>query len=168
VAGQVVTVIAVYIWIKSTNRMKYSPIFTIILLSILTSCSKNDCNEKILFAKYLESDYECVNTKYSLVIDLQDSAKIIRSKEAYDAEVSGPCHPDIDFSKYDLVIGEQSSGNENDTIIYDYRLTCPNNELTLTVDIIQSVATRPDNVVYHAIIPKLGDEEIFHIIVNVK
>ena len=116
----------------------------------------------------MESDYGCENTKYSLVVDLQNNGKIIRSKEAYDTEVTGTCHPDIDFSKYDLVIGKQSSGNENDTIIYDYRYACPNNELTLTVDIIQSDATRPDNVVYHAIIPKLGDEETLNIIVNLK
>jgi len=148
--------------------MKYSPIFTIILLSLLISCKKNDCDEKILTAKHLESEYGCVNTKYSLVVDLQNNGKIIRSEEAYDTEVSGPCHPDIDFSKYDLVIGKQSSGNENDTILYDYRTACPDNEPTLTVEIIQSDVTRPDNVVYHAIIPKLGDEETLHIIVNVK
>ena len=148
--------------------MKYSLIFSIFLLSIFTSCKKNECNEIILTSKHLESDYGCVNTKYSLVVDLQNNGKIIRSKEAYDTEVTGPCHPDIDFSKYDLVIGKQSSGNENDTILYDYRSACPNNELTLTVDIIQSDATRPDNVVYHAIIPKLGDEETLSLIVNVK
>ncbi len=148
--------------------MKYSLFFTILILSIISSCKKNDCNEIILYAKHLESDYGCENTKYSLVVDLQNNGKIIRSKEAYDAEIAGPCHPDIDFSKYDLVIGKQSSGNENDTIFYDYRSVCPNNESTLTVDIIQSDATRPDNVVYHAIIPKLGDEETLQIIVNVK
>jgi hypothetical protein len=139
-----------------------------LLLSIFSSCKKNDCNEIIISAKHLESDYGCVNTKYSLVVDLQNNGKIIRSKEAYDAEIAGLCHPDIDFSKYDLVIGKQSSGNENDTILYDYRSVCPDNVSTLTVDIIQSAATRPDNVVYHAIIPKLGDEETLQIIVNVK
>ncbi len=148
--------------------MKYSLINTFIILSILISCKKNDCNEKILTAKHLESDYGCEDTKHNLVVDLQNNGKIIRSKEVYDSEVSGPCHPDIDFSKYDLVIGKQSSGNWNDTIYYDYRTTCPNNEPTLTVDIIQSLLTIPDNVVYHAIIPKLGDEETLHIIVNIK
>lgn len=158
----------VKIWTRSTNRMKYSLLLSIILLTILTFCRKNDCNDKILTAKYLESDYGCENTKYSLMIDIQNNNKIIRSKEAYDSEVAGPCHPDIDFSKYDLVIGKQSSGNENDTILYDYRWVCPIYEPTLTVDIIQSDVTRSDNVVYHAIIPKLGDEETLHIIVNVK
>jgi len=148
--------------------MKYSLLFAILILSIISSCKKDDCNEIILNVKHLESDYGCENTKYSLVVDLQNNGKIIRSKEAYNDEVAGPCHPDIDFSIYDLVIGKQSSGNENDTILYDYRSVCPNNESTLTVDIIQSDVTRPDNVVYHAIIPKLGDEETLQIIVNVK
>jgi hypothetical protein len=138
------------------------------LLSFLASCKKNDCNEKILTTKHFESDYGCQPTKYSLVVDLQNRAKIIRSKESYDKEIAGPCHPEINFSIYDLVIGKQSSVNTNDTIIYDYRSVCPNNVATLTVDIVQSLLAEPDNVVYHAIIPKLGDEETLNIIVNVK
>jgi hypothetical protein len=148
--------------------MKFSLILIFIFFSILTACKKDDCNEQVLTLKHFESDYGCQLTKYSLIINLQNDVKIIRSKEVYDSEVTGPCHPDIDFSKFDLVIGKQSSGNENDTILYDYRSVCPNNEATLTVDIIQADATRPDNVVYHAIISKLGDEENLNIIVNVK
>ena len=148
--------------------MKSSLIFNIILLSILASCKKDNCNEVILTAEHFESEYGCENTKYSLEIIRQNNGKIIRSKAEYDAQIIGPCHPDIDFSRYDLVIGSQSSSNEIDTIFYDYRSACPNNELTLTVDIIQSLTTRPDNVVYHALIPKLGDEETLHIIVNVR
>lgn len=154
--------------INSINQMKYPLIPIIILLTMATACNKNDCGETISGLKSMESDYGCMNTKYTLVVDLQDNAKIIRSKEAYDSEVAGTCHPDIDFSRYDLVIGKQSSGNENDTILYDYRYACPKNEPTLTVDIIQYDVTKPDNVVYHAIVPKLGDEETLHIIVNVK
>lgn len=101
-------------------------------------------------------------------VDIQNDYILIRSKEAYDSIVRGDCHPTIDFSLYDLVIGKQSSGNENDTILYDLRRTCPDHELTLTVDVIQSAATRPDNVVYHALIPKLGDEETLKVKINVK
>lgn len=148
--------------------MRYSLVLFLVLLSLVFSCKKNDCNEKVLTFKHFESDYGCVNTKYSLVVNLQDNGKIIRTKEEYDKEVSGPCHPDIDFSLYDLVIGKQSSGNENDTILYDYRTVCPDNILTLTVDIVLSDISRPDNVVYHAVIPKLGDEETLQVIINVR
>lgn len=57
------------------------------------------------------------------------------------------------------VIGRQCTDNENDTILFDYRTVCSDGEPTITFDIIQSDATRPDNVVYHAINPKLGNEE---------
>lgn len=138
-------------------------IFTWLFVSI--SCDQNnDCEDMQVTIHH----FDCMNTKYTLKIDIQNDYTIIRSKETYDSKVTGDCHPTIDFSRYDLVIGRQSSGNENDTIKYDLRKTCPGNELTMTVDIIQSAATRPDNVVYHALIPKLGDEEAIKIKINVK
>lgn len=148
--------------------MKAPFLFSILLLCILSSCKKNDCNEVIYPKKHLESDYGCSDTRHSLIVNLQNSASIIRSKADYDNEVTGVCHPEIDFSKYDLVIGAQSSGNEVDTILYDYRNMCPDDELTLTVEIVQSAAATPDNVVYHAIVPKLGDEETLHVLVKIK
>jgi hypothetical protein len=123
----------------------------------------------VLFrSKHFESDYGCADTRHTLIINLTNNCTIIRSKETYDSQVSGICHPDIDFTLYDLVIGKQSSGNNNDTITYDLRRTCPDNKLTLIVDIIQGLVTIPDNVVYHALIPKLGDEESLNIQVNLK
>ena len=140
----------------------------ILILTLLfgsVACNQiKDCEEIQLTTHH----FDCVNTKYSLNINIQNDYTIIRSKESYDSKVTGDCHPTIDFSLYDLVIGRQSSGNENDTIKYDLRRTCPDNELTLTVDIIQSDATRPDNIVYHALIPKLGDEETIKVKINVK
>ena len=132
-------------------------------LFIIMACNQiKDCEEIQLTTQH----FDCEMTWNS--IDIQNDYTIIRSKEIYDSKVTGNCHPTIDFSLYDLVIGRQSSGNENDTIKYDLRRTCPDNELILTVDIIQSAATRPDNVVFHALIPKLGDEEILTVKINVK
>ncbi len=135
------------------------------LLFVSLACNQiKDCEEIQLTAHH----FDCKDTKYSLQINIHNDYTIIRSKDTYDSIVTGDCHPTIDFSLYDLVIGRQSSGNENDTIKYDLRRTCPDNELTLNVDIIQSDATRPDNVVYHALIPKLGDEETLKVKINVK
>jgi len=140
----------------------------LILFSILPSCKKDHCNEILIVTKHFESEYSCENTKHSLEIDLNNDCTIIRNKSDYDSKVTGACHPDIDFSQYDFVIGKQSFGNSNDTILYDCRYKCPGNELTLTVDIVQTTNTVPDNVVYHALIPKIGDGETLNIIVNVK
>ena len=138
-------------------------ILVLALLFVSMACNQiKDCEEIQLTAHH----FDCEMAWNS--IDIQNDYTIIRSKEIYDSKVTGDCHPTIDFSLYDLVIGRQSSGNENDTIKYDLRRTCPDNELILTVDIIQSAATRPDNVVFHALIPKLGDEETLKVKINVK
>jgi hypothetical protein len=147
--------------------MKYSIVIFALILG-LSSCKKNDCKDELRSIKHFESEFGCQDTKHTLAIVLNNDYTIIRSKDSYDSQVSGTCHPEINFSLYDLVIGKQSSGNWNDTIIYDLRKACPENELTLTVDIIQSAMTLPDNVVYHALIPKLGDEETLNIKINVR
>lgn len=148
-------------------KMKYV-IAVLALMVGISSCKKNDCKEELRSTKHFESEFSCVNTKRDLVIDLTNNVTVIRTKVDFDSKVSGTCHPEIDFSLYDLVIGKQASANWNDTILYDLRIACPEDQLTLTVDIIQSAVTTPDNVVYHALIPKLGDGEALSITVNVK
>lgn len=137
-------------------------ILIITVLGFLASCTNNENCEDILLS---DEHLACENSKYSINIDLSNNYAYIRSEEEYNFLVTGTCHPEIDFSIYDLIIGKQASGNENDTIYYDLRRTCPENRLTLNIEIVQSDLTRPDNVTYHALIPKLGDEET--ILVNI-
>jgi len=133
------------------------------------SCSKkDDCTDEILSIKNFETEYGCENTRFSLVVNLNNECTVIRSKEAYDSQVSGPCHPEIDFSLYDLVIGKQSTGNYNDTVIFDLRKTCPEKQLRLIIDVLQTDLTLPSTVVYHALIPKLADNENLNIVINIK
>ena len=148
--------------------MKKTILISAILIFFLSCSKKDNCNEEQLLTKHFEMEYGCPDTKFTLQINLTNDAKIIRSTEEYDAQVSGSCHPAVDFSAYDLVIGRQSTGNYNDTILYDLKRTCPDKELLLTVDVIQSDLTMPSTVTYHALIPKLGDEEKLNVMVNVK
>ena len=83
-------------------------------------------------------------------------------------QVSGTCHPEIDFDMYSLVIGRQSTTREVDTIYYDYGIACPDNELTLTIEIVQGDAVVADNVVYHALIPRLKDGGTIAININIR
>jgi hypothetical protein len=148
--------------------MKKTIILSVLLAVILSCSKKNECKEEVLAAKHFESDYGCTNTKHILSVNLNNNFTVISSKEDYDSKVSGACHPAIDFSLYDLIIGKQTSANFNDTIIYDYRRACPKNELTLSVDIVQSLLTQPDNVVYHAIVPKIAGGETLNISITVR
>ena len=135
-------------------------------LVLLSGCDK--CKEKTMSTKHFESEYGCADTKHTLIVDLTDAGMIIRSKEEFDSKVSGICHPDIDFNLYDLVIGKQSTCNMVDTVLYDYGTDCPDAKLTLNVDIVQSDITTPDNVVYHALLPKLGNGEDLTLNLNVR
>ena len=148
--------------------MKNITLLSALLICIMSCTKKDNCKEEIMNVKNFETDYGCVNTRFSLIIDLNNDCTIIRSKESYDSQVSGTCHPEIDFSLYDLVIGKQSTGNFNDTTLFDLRKTCPDKKLTLTIDIIQLDITQPSTVVYHALIPKLGDEESLNIQINIR
>ena len=148
-------------------KMKYTAVVLILIIS-LSSCKKNDCKEELRSTKHFESEFGCVNTKHDLIINLTNNVMVIRSKDDYDTKVSGTCHPEIDFTLYDLVIGKQATTFRNDTILYDYRIACPEDQLSLSVDIIQSDVNVADEVVFHAMIPKLGDEEPLYIIVNIK
>jgi len=149
---------------KKTRNMK-NIYLILISLMIISSCNdKDDCKDIQLAIEQID----CIESRYTLQIDLNNDYTLIRSKEAYDNKVSGACHPAIDFSKYDLVIGKKSSGRENDTIKYNLRRTCLDKKMILTIDVIQSDATRPDNVVYNALIPKLGGKETLVVKVNLQ
>ena len=156
------------IYVHSTlNKMKYVCIIPVLLIC-LSSCKKNDCKEELRTVKHFESEYGCVNTKYDLKINLTNNVTVIRSEDDYDTRVTGTCHPEIDFNLYDLVIGKQATAYRIDTILYDYRIACPEDQLSLSVEIIQSDANVADEVVFHAMIPKLGDDELLYINVNIK
>ena len=148
--------------------MKNTILLSTLLICIMSCTKKDDCKEEIISIKNFETDYGCVNTRFNLNVNLNNECTVIRSKEDYDNQVSGTCHPEIDFSKYDLVIGKQSTGNFNDTVLFDLRRICPDKELTLTIDVIQLDITQPSTIVYHTLIPKLVDNETLNIFIKLE
>jgi hypothetical protein len=143
--------------------MKSVYIVSLFLVCLFSCDKKDDCKAGAIAIKNFETDYGCKNTKYSLQINLNDDITVVRSKESYDSVVSGNCHPDIDFSLYDLVIGILPLSNSNDTITYYLSRTCPGLKLDLSIKLIQLSDNKPSTIVYHAIIPKLQDSEYLNI-----
>lgn len=133
-------------------------IITLLVTSFFASCKK-ECEEVIFEVESLEKLYGCQNTRYEIEIELSETAVIIGSQAGFNDRVEGPCRPTIDFGKYDLVIGRKSTPSQVDTIYYEYKRDCPDQDLVLSVEIILIPGTAIDNVVFHALIPKLGDEE---------
>lgn len=131
----------------------------LLMINFMVSSCKKECEEITYKVESLENLYGCTNTRYDIEIDLSDDALIISSQASFDSWIQGPCMPTIDFGKYDLIIGKKSTLSQVDTIYYEYKRDCPDQDLVLSIEIIQTPATAIDNVVFHALIPKLGDEE---------
>lgn len=100
-------------------------------------------------------------------IDLADEFTIIRSQSVFEAMVTGSCQPQIDFSTYDLVIGKRGLSNGNTSIDYTLVEDCETGDQVLMVTFHQNDTTEAPNLTYHALIPKLGDEQGLSIAITI-
>jgi len=141
--------------------MKYRIIIISILFLGIISCNSDDddCDDTILNITSLEIEYGCINTKYQMDIDLSENHMIIRNQLDFAEFVSGSCQPTIDFSVYDLVIGKKGLANGNSSIDYELIEDCKTGNQNLIVTFNQNETTEAPNLTYHALIPKLGDEQ---------
>jgi len=131
----------------------------LLVAAFMNSSYRKECEELILKVESLEKLYGCTDTRNSMAIDLTNDAVIITTQTDFNALVDGPCKPVIDFSKYHLLIGKKTTTHKVDTIFYDYRADCPDRYKTMKVEIVMTTEEIPEDVVYHALISKLTDEE---------
>ena len=147
--------------------MKIGKLNLLIVLTIvfLASCSSSDddCTDTIIDTTSLENEYGCTNTKYQMEIELSDNHMIIKNQLDFATFVSGTCLPTIDFSIYDLVIGKKELSNGNSSIFYELIENCITGNENLSVTFNQNETTEAPNLTYHALIPKLGDEQELNI-----
>jgi hypothetical protein len=134
-------------------------VISLTIVSLWLSSCKKECQDIVYNVESFESLFDCQDTRNGLIIDLTNEAIIITSQSGFNSLVEGNCTPTIDFTTYDLIIGKKITQNLVDTIYYDYRADCPDRKKILKVEIIQSASATADTVVYHALIPKLKDDE---------
>jgi len=145
--------------------MKTNFIYLIMILGLLiiSSCessnSNNDCTPQALPVKSLETEYGCVNTKYQLNnIVLGDNYIIIRNQNEFNNWTDDlGCRPEIDFDTYDLILGKKQLTSGNQSIQYQYMDNCTEKKLTVTF--IQDATMVAPVLIYHALIPKLANNE---------
>lgn len=129
-----------------------------LLLVLVVGCSQEDdpgCFVSDVAFTNLEAEYDCEDTKNTLEIDLQDTFTVIDTQERFDALVTGPCLPTIDFETYSLIVGKQALANGNTTISYDYSNDCATNTYTLSVTFNQNDTLKASNLTYHILSPKI-------------
>ncbi len=137
----------------------------ILLATSFSSCDDEDsndatCDDIILEAKSLESEYGCVNTLYSMNIESSQTFVLITTQDQFDTLVTGTCMPTIDFNTFDLVIGSRGFSNSVKSVTYQLTRDCvtQNQNLAITFNLV-ATANAPF-ITYHALIPKLKNEEI--------
>lgn len=134
-------------------------IISILFLGILSCKNDDGCNDIIQNTTSLEAEYDCIDTKYQMDIELSENYMIIKNQLDFAKFVSGSCQPTIDFSVYDLVVGKKGFTNGNNSIDYKLIENCETGNENLIVTFNQNETTEAPNLTYHALIPKLQDEQ---------
>ena len=150
-------------------------VFSLLFLLVFSSChidldDEGDCNipDILLLPNSLEDEYGCSDTRF-LEVALSEDYALVRSQEEFEALVTGEeCSPEINFTKYDLVIGKKGLPSGNASIDYELGYTCNRGELLLQVTFNQNDYLEAPNVTYHALIPKLSEGEYVSVELEVK
>ncbi|RSK42199.1 hypothetical protein [Hymenobacter perfusus] len=116
----------------------------------------------------LEKEYGCTNTPRQLSVNLPQTYTVIRSQAEFDQQVTGDCHPQVDFTKYDLVIGNKGSSSGSSTITYAYQRECETGQSFLKVIFQAGMTNDAPILTYHALVPKLAPAETVRVEVEMK
>ncbi len=144
-------------------------VLSILLTLLLISCGGKDdpgCFVSDVSFTNLESAYSCENTKNLMEIDLQETFTLIQTQAEFDAQITGACMPEIDFTIYTLIIGKKALSNGNTSISYDYTNDCATDINTLTVTFNQNETDVAPNLTYHILSPKLEESTTVEVITN--
>lgn len=145
-------------------KTQLSLICSTFLMLIVVSCDKSDnyC-EAIDFVPINFSEYKTISiennevTDKFLVIDFQEDfqAKVILTKS--DSENT----PDIDFSKYTLLIGKKKIGGiEGSLISQSVKKSCRSNKYIYSVDIKKGGYTALGNFYFGVLIPNIQNASV--------
>lgn len=154
--------------------MKYALLLLLLVLN-LSSCQRkwrDNCDEKPVPLYSLEKIYGCIDTKYTMKTDLDKDFLLIRNQETFAKNVSGLCQPQIDFSKYDLIIGQYELKGWLDGIEYKGVLITQRacKVFTLQVKLTKSLVLIGafSKFTYHALVPKLDTGVSINVVFEVK
>ena len=154
---------------KSTLTLSAGLLLAALLPSCATlECDMEPCVDATLPTTSLEKEYGCGDTRRQLSTSLNQTYTVIRSQADFDRLVTGTCHPQIDFAKYDLVIGNQGSSSGSSSISYAYQRECETGRLHLQVTFTAGMTNDAPILTYHALVPKLGPQETVHVNVDMK
>lgn len=135
--------------------MKKNAIGKILLIGLLTiclSCQKESCSDNR--GEYLTiSDFGCQENEINLKKEYNNSYYIIEDSIMFNEYVDCKCNPQIDFSKYTMIIGNKSFTNGTHIESMKMKENCFRIKLEVVFDSRGLTDVAPI-LLYHAIIYK--------------
>lgn len=153
--------------------MKYLNILSLIIFIIGLSfaCTEENCCENINITS-LTKDMEylgCSDATTNMKIQANEPYLVITNQADYDSLVTGSCHPTIDFSQFQLIIGYYGSQKDVTSFSYEYYKSCESNFFKLVL--IPNYLSDEDNIesklfYYQLLVP--NDEKIDYLRVTIR
>ncbi len=139
--------------------MKKLTLLSLVILVAFTfnACSSDDdnsCTNQNLEISDLEAN--CLELNEGILGEGENYI-VISSQEEFEEFVSDDCDLDIDFTSYDLVIGQETLTNGLESTDYELIQNCETDNLTLNVTFNTNVAAEAPLVTYYILIPKLSE-----------
>ena len=133
-------------------------------LVIHPSCTSDDCMTGEMPVLTLE-ELGCPNTLYQMQVFTDSEFVIISSQEDFNETISISCEPDIDWNEFDMIAGMKGLTQGVSAVDHSLVKNCQSNQLTLYITFRLNETLTAPIVSFHALIPKLSDEE--HIVVKI-
>lgn len=113
----------------------------------------NDDNGKLIEREFYKfSDFGCENISWHLKSEYEQNHYVISSLQELEGYIESDCTPQIDFSKYIVIIGSKSF--TTGVSVYDEKVEENNSEIVYTVTFLTNEATVAQRVNYHVVVEK--------------
>jgi hypothetical protein len=112
------------------------------------------------------SDFGCSDVLWHFKPGYSNTHYIVNSQQELEKYITGDCIPQIDFSKYILIIGHRI--NTTGIARVDEKLEENNSEVVYTISILKNIAQVAQGISYHAIIEKPSAQKNIRVEVIVK
>lgn len=154
---------------KRTGTLVASSVLALLFTGCVTCVGENEpCADTTIPTTSLEREYGCTYTTRQLSTTLSQTYTVIRNQADFDRLVTGSCHPQIDFTKYDLIIGNKGTTSGSSTFTYTYQRDCETGQLHLLVVCQLGLTNDALILTYHALVPKLAPQETVLVDVQMK
>jgi hypothetical protein len=138
---------------KKTIFLKGIVLVLLFIIGVACLKKKEANTEKLIEKQFFRfSNFGCTNVLWNFRPGFSDDHYIVNSQQELENYISIDCVPQIDFSKYFMVIGQKSFTTGVSRV--DEKLEENDNEIVYTITILTNITAIAQGVNYHAIIEK--------------